>query len=177
MCATISWTLIIFFDYIGSGFIKKNGEKMSISEIFEGLTTVGLFISVILVFIELRRNGTSTRLNNNLIFTERHFNFRNLTINKDTADVIVRGRKGLDKLDEAEKLLFANYLLNTAQTASVMLLAGEGQLASTEIVKLQAARIIKDEWDTIGGREYWDQIKNDAPVVPHVRAGIAQVLD
>ena len=137
---------------------------MSISEIFEGLTTVGLFISVILVFIELRRNGTSTRLNNNLIFTERHFNFRNLTINKDTADVIVRGRKGLDKLDEAEKLLFANYLLNTAQTASVMLLAGEGQLASTEIVKLQAARIIKDEWDTIGGREYWEQIKNDAPV-------------
>ena len=53
---------------------------MSISEIFEGLTTVGLFISVILVFIELRRNGTSTRLNNNLIFTERHFNFRNLTM-------------------------------------------------------------------------------------------------
>ena len=150
---------------------------MSISEIFEGLTTVGLFISVILVFIELRRNGTSTSLNNNLIFKERHFNFRNLTIEKDTADVIVRGRKGLNKLDEAEKLLFANYLLNTAQTASVMLLAGEGQLASTEVVKLQAARIIKDEWDTIGGREYWEQIKNDTPVVPHVRAGIAQVLD
>ena len=85
--------------------------------------------------------------------------------------------KGLINLMKQKKLLFANYLLNTAQTASVMLLAGEGQLASTEVVKLQAARIIKDEWDTIGGREYWEQIKNDAPVVPHVRAGIAQVLD
>ena len=47
---------------------------MTISEIFAGLTTFGLFFSVLLVYLELRRNGIATRLNNNLIFTERHFN-------------------------------------------------------------------------------------------------------
>ena len=149
---------------------------MSISEIFEGLTTLGLFVYVVLVFIELRRNGLSTRLNNNLIFTERHFNLRNITMNHGCADIIVRGRKGLRNLDDAEQLVFKNYLLNAAQTASIMLLAAQGKLASAEVVRAQATRIVKDEWENNGGKDYWDEIKHDSPVVPHVRALIEQVL-
>ena len=93
---------------------------MSISEIFEGLTTLGLFVSVVLVF--------------------------------------------------------KNYLLNAVQTASIMLLAAQGKLASAEVVRAQATRIVKDEWDNNGGMDYWDEIKHDSPVVPHVRALIEQVL-
>jgi len=149
---------------------------MTVSEIFAGLTTIGLFFSVLLVYLELRRNGISTRLNNNLIFTERHFNLRNAMFDKNFSEVIIRGRKSLANLDEAEQLIFKMFLLNTAQTASVMLLAAEGQLASWEVVKKQASKIIKDEWDNEGGRELWEQIKDDPPVVPHVAAGIAKVL-
>lgn len=149
---------------------------MTISEIFAGLTTVGLFFSVLLVYLELRRNGTVTRLNNNLIFTERHFNLRNAMFDKNFSEVVVRGRESLANLDEAERLMFKSFLLNTAQTASVMLLAAEGQLASWEVVKKQASKIIKDEWDNVGGRELWEQIKDDPPVVPHVAAGIENVL-
>ena len=95
---------------------------------------------------------------------------------KNFSEVVVRGRKSLANLDEAERLMFKSFLLNTAQTASVMLLAAEGQLASCEVVKKQASKIIKDEWDNEGGRELWEQIKDDPPVVPHVAAGIAKVL-
>ena len=42
---------------------------MTLSEIFESLTAIGLFISVALVFTELRRNGKATRLNNSMLFT------------------------------------------------------------------------------------------------------------
>ena len=149
---------------------------MTISELFAGLTTVGLFFSVLLVYLELRRNGIATRLNNNLIFTESHFNLRNAMFDKNFPEVVVRGRESLANLDEAERLMFKSFLLNTAQTASVMLLAAEGQLASWEVVKKQASKIIKDEWDNVGGRELWEQIKDDPPVVPHVAAGIENVL-
>ena len=97
---------------------------MTLSEIFEGLTAIGLFISVALVFTELRRNGKATRLNNSIRFTERHFNLRNLTLKQDLADVIVRGRQGLDHLSKTEQLIFTSYLLNTAQTASILILNG-----------------------------------------------------
>ena len=75
---------------------------MTISEIFAGLTTVGLFFSVLLVYLELRRNGIATRLNNNLIFTERHFNLRNAMFDKNFSEVVVRGRESLANLDEAD---------------------------------------------------------------------------
>ena len=42
---------------------------MTLSEIFEGLTAIGLFISVALVFSELRRNGMEARLNNWINYT------------------------------------------------------------------------------------------------------------
>ena len=103
---------------------------MTISEIFAGLTTFGLFFSVLLVYLELRRNGIATRLNNNLIFTERHFNLRNAMFSKNFSEVVVRGRKSLANLDEAEHLIFKIFLLHTAQTAKVMLLAADGQLES-----------------------------------------------
>ena len=95
---------------------------------------------------------------------------------KNFSEVVVRGRESLANLDEAERLMFKSFLLNTAKTASVMLLAAEGQLASWEVVKKQASKIIKDEWDNVGGRELWEQIKDDPPVVPHVAAGIENVL-
>ena len=133
---------------------------MTLSEIFEGLTAIGLFISVALVFTELRRNGKATRLNNSIRFTERHFNLRNLTLNQDLADVIVRGRQGLEHLSKTEQLIFTNYLLNTAQTASILILNGEGERMNPEIAEKQAMRIVRDEWDNQGGREYWNLIKS-----------------
>ena len=150
---------------------------MTLSEIFEGLTAIGFFISVALVFTELRRNGKATRLNNSMLFTERHFNLRNLTLNHAMADVIVRGRQGLKYLSETEQLMFTNYLLNTAQTASMMSMGGAGQQVDNNIAALQTLKIIKNEWDNTGGRQYWNNIKNDAPVVPPVRALIQQVLE
>ena len=149
---------------------------MTLSEIFEGLTAIGLFISVALVFTELRRNGKATRLNNSMLFTERHFNLRNLTLSQDLADVIVRGRQGLEHLSKTEQLIFTNYLLNTAQTASILILNGEGKRVTPEIAEKQALRIVRDEWDNKGGREYWNLIKNDPPVVPHVKVQLAQAM-
>ena len=150
---------------------------MTLSEIFEGLTAIGLFLSLALVFIELRRNGKATRLNNSIRFTERHFNLRNLTLNQDLADVIVRGRQGLEHLSKTEQLIFTNYLLNTAQTASILLLNGEGNKMTSKMAEKQSMRIVRDEWDNQGGSEYWNLIKNDPPVVPLVKAQLTQVME
>ena len=49
---------------------------MTLSEIFEGLTAIGLFMSVALVFSELRRNGMEARLNNWINYTQRVFDAR-----------------------------------------------------------------------------------------------------
>ena len=150
---------------------------MTLSEIFEALTAVGLFISVALVYTELRRNGATTRIHNSMLFTERHFNLRNLTLNKEMADIIVRGRLGLEELSEPEQFIFASYLLNTAQTASIISYGGAGRGVNSKIALHQTSNIIRGEWDNQGGREYWDKIKNDPPVVPQVRDMIKRVLE
>ena len=150
---------------------------MTLSEIFEGLTAIGLFLSVALVFIELRRNGKSSRLNNSIRFTERHFNLRNLTLNQDLADVIVRGRQGLEHLSKTEQLIFTSYLLNTAQTASILLLNGEGNKMTSKMAEKQSMRIVRDEWDNQGGSEYWNLINNDPPVVTLVKAQLTLVME
>ena len=150
---------------------------MTLSEIFEGLTAIGLFISVALVFVELRRNGRSSRLNNSILFTERHFNLRNQTLNQEMAEIIMKGRKGLEQLNETEKFMFCSYLLNTALTGSLMISGNAGKNLTAGTAEAQGARIIKDEWDNQGGREYWNKIKNDPPLVPHSRALVERVLE
>ena len=75
---------------------------MTLSEIFEGLTAIGLFLSVALVFIELRRNAKLTRLNNSILFTERHFLLRAQTYDQELATIIVKGRTGLKNLSEPD---------------------------------------------------------------------------
>ena len=119
---------------------------MTLSEIFEGLTAIGLFLSVALVFIELRRNGKSSRLNNSIRFTERHFNLRNLTLSQDLADVIVRGRQGLEHLSKTEQLIFTNYLVNTAQTASILILNGEGKRVLKTLIKVEEKSFFSCGW-------------------------------
>ena len=61
---------------------------MTLSEIFEGLTAIGLFISVALVFSELRRNGMEARLNNWINYTQRVFDSRNTAVDLNVADII-----------------------------------------------------------------------------------------
>ena len=150
---------------------------MTLSEIFEGLTAIGLFISVALVFVELRRNGRSSRLNNSILFTERHFNLRNQTLNQELAEIIMKGCKGLEQLNETEQFMFCSYLLNTALTGSLMISGNAGKNLTAGTAEAQGSRIIKDEWDNQGGREYWNKIKNDPPLVPHSRALVERVLE
>lgn len=52
--------------------------------------------------------------------------------------------------------------------------AGKNLTAGT--AEAQGSHIIKDEWDNKGGREYWNKIKNDPPLVPHSRALVEKVL-
>ena len=119
---------------------------MTLSEIFEGLTAIGLFISVALVFVELRRNGRSSRLHNSILFTERHFNLRNQTLNQELAEIIMKGRKGLEQLNETEQFIFCSYLLNTALTGSLMMSGNAGKNLTARTAESQGSRVVKDEW-------------------------------
>ena len=138
---------------------------MTLSEIFEGLTAIGLFMSVALVFSELRRNGMEARLNNWINYTQRVFDARNTVVDLDIADIIVRGRKNLQNLSETEQLVFKKYLLNSALTAmSFTVLGGRGKYGET-IGKEQSLRLVKEEWDNDGVREYWAEIRTNPPMV------------
>jgi len=138
---------------------------MTLSEIFEGLTAIGLFMSVALVFSELRRNGMEARLNNWINYTQRVFDARNTVVDLDIADIIVRGRKNLQNLSETEQLVFKKYLLNSALTAmSFTVLGGCGKYGET-IGKEQSLRLVKEEWDNDIAREYWAEIRTNPPMV------------
>lgn len=150
---------------------------MSISDIIEAFTASALFISVGMVFIELRRNGKAYRLNNALNFTERLFQLRNLSIDIEIAEILVKGRADLYALNDAEQIVFKNYLLNTAQTASVMLLAREGQTLDNYNIKRFAIKIILAEWNNKGGRTYWREINEGAPLVQHVMDILREAFD
>lgn len=149
---------------------------MTLSEIFEGLTAIGLFVSVALVYIELRRNGMEARLDNWINYTQRVFESRNTAIDLSVADVVVRGRNGLQNLSEVERMVFEKYLLNCALTAMTFtVLGGRGKYGEETGVQ-QSFRIVKEEWDNLGAREYWNEIRAEPPLVDDVKALIDNVL-
>ena len=138
---------------------------MTLSEIFEGLTAIGLFMSVALVFSELRRNGMEARLNNWINYTQRVFDAQNTVVGLDIADIIVRGRKNLQNLSETEQQVFKKYLLNSALTVmSFTVLGGRGKYGETT-GKEQSLRLVKEEWDNDRAREYWAEIRTNPPMV------------
>ena len=73
--------------------------------------------------------------------------------------------------------MFCSYLLNTALTGSLMMSGNAGKNLTAGTAEAQGSRIVKDEWDNKGGREYWNKIKNDPPLVPHSRALVETVLE
>ena len=149
---------------------------MTLSEIFEGLTAIGLFISVALVFSELRRNGMEARLNNWINYTQRVFDSRNTAVDLDVADIIVRGQKNLQNLTEPEQMVFKKYLLNSALTAmSFTVLGGRGKYGE-ETGREQSLRLVKEEWDNNGAREYWAEIRTTPPMVKDAQLLVDEVL-
>ena len=149
---------------------------MTLSEIFEGLTAIGLFISVALVFSELRRNGMEARLNNWINYTQRVFDSRNTAVDLDVANIIVRGQKNLQNLTEPEQMVFKKYLLNSALTAmSFTVLGGRGRYGE-ETGREQSLRLVKEEWDNNGAREYWAEIRTTPPMVKDTQLLVDEVL-
>lgn len=149
---------------------------MTLSEIFEGLTAIGLFISVALVFSELRRNGMEARLNNWINYTQRVFESRNTAVDLDIADIVVRGQKNLQNLTEAEQMVFKKYLLNSALTAmSFTVLGGRGKYGK-ETGREQSLRLVREEWDNNGAREYWAEIRKTPPMVKDTQLLVDEVL-
>ena len=95
----------------------------------------------------------------------------------DKVNCQLKGRTGPEQLNETEQFMFSSYLLNTALTGSLMISGNAGKNLTSGTALAQGSRIIKDEWDNKGGREYWNKIKNDPPLVPHSRALVERVLE
>ena len=105
------------------------------------------------------------RLNNWINYTQRVFDARNTVVDLDIADIIVWGRRNLQNLSETEQLVFKKYLLNSALTAmSFTVLGGRGKYGETT-GKEQSLRLVKEEWDYDGAREYWAEIRTNPPMV------------
>ena len=60
------------------------------------------------------QNGIEARLNNWINYTQRVFDARNVAVDLDVANIIVRGRKNLQNLKETEQMVFKKYLLKIA---------------------------------------------------------------
>lgn len=56
------------------------------------------------------QNGIEARLNNWINYTQRVFDARNVAVDLDVANIIVRGRKNLQNLKETEQMVFKKYL-------------------------------------------------------------------
>jgi|TARA_B110000259_G_scaffold163962_1_gene189682 hypothetical protein len=95
----------------------------------------------------------------------------------DKVNCQLKGRTGPEQLNETEQFMFSSYLLNTALTGSLTISGNAGKNLTSGTALAQGSRIIKDEWDNKGGREYSDLIKNDPPLVPHSRALVKRVLE
>ena len=56
------------------------------------------------------QNGIEARLNNWINYTQGVFDARNVAVDLDVANIIVRGRKNLQNLKETEQMVFKKYL-------------------------------------------------------------------
>ena len=122
------------------------------------------------------QNGIDARLNNWINYTQRVFDARNVAVDLDVANIIVRGRKNLQNLKETEQMVFKKYLLNTALTAiSFSVLGGRdkyGEITGKE----QSLSLAKEKWNNDGAREYWTEIRTNLPVVNYIKLLVDKAL-
>ena len=140
------------------------------------LTTIGIFLSLIFVGVEVHQNTIETKYQNFLAATQRTTDFRARSMDRATLSVVHKGREDIDQLDAIEKEIFIKHLMLTQQAAMALnALRGRGltDAASTNRV---AKQLIQSEWDHPGPRKWWEGVRADPPMPINVAEFIDEAL-
>lgn len=147
------------------------------ADIADLLTALAVLVSLIFVLIELRRSNAETKLANSLHLTEIVTSVRAITDSPDMADIVMRGRAGMEHLTPAERMVYQKFLLrvlhaaNTVRRVSTLSIEGERENHGVAIRQLRA------EWDHPGPRDWWRETRANAPVVASAATLADEALD
>lgn len=129
----------------------------------QAFTTLGIFLSLIFVILEVHQSNTESRFSNFLAVTGRIMAFRKRFGEPHYVDIVLRGRTDIKQLSEIEAEIFQQHLLDVEIVAqSAYRLRGRA-FANSDTNRLQAIRLLKMEWDHPGPREWWTEIRRDPP--------------
>jgi|GEM_PF-784330 len=140
------------------------------------LTTLGVLVSVIFVWVELKRSNRENRLGNWFHATGRLNDYRENLTDPALNALILRGRKDINALKPEEAEAFKHHLLQNQLAAQTFIrLQGLG-IEPTKVSIRAFRKIVLEAWDHPGPRAWWTEIRADPPVVPTVAALIDEIL-
>jgi hypothetical protein len=80
------------------------------------IAAAGVIVSLLFVYLELRRGNRETSHHQSQHVIAKMNDYRGLTNDPALADIVLRGRKGLSHLTDAENLTFDRYLRQVVTT-------------------------------------------------------------
>lgn len=148
-----------------------------VADIADLLTALGVIISLLFVLFELRHTNREGRLANSLALTQIVSHVRGLTDDPVMADIVIRGRKSMDDLSEAEAMVYQKYLLRVVHTWVSVYRVAERSLAGRAANQSVAIESVRAEWDYPGPRDWWLSVRDKPPFVPAAKQLLEEALD
>jgi len=148
-----------------------------IAPVADLVTAIAVLVSLILVLIELRRSTAETKLANSLKLTEIVSSLRAITDDLDLADIVLRGRGGMEHLTPVEQMVYQKFLLRVLHTANTIRRVSTLSIEGDRENKVIALRQLRAEWVHPGPRDWWQKIRANAPVAASAAALANEALD
>ena len=123
------------------------------------LTALGMIVSLIFVYIELRRGNRETSHHQSQNVIARMNEYRSLTNDPVLADIILRGRADMDQLSDVERLTFDRYLRQVVTTIMAVKTSLRTGHAERSVIDYLVWTSIRDELCHPGAEQWYGNPK------------------
>lgn len=144
-----------------------------LAQIIASVAVVG---SLLFLGSEVRQNARQTRLSNWESSIDRFNTLWSRTNDVGLADIIVRGRKGLSGLTEAENLTFYNYYEELVISYESMAMTGDHPTATTKQLVGLATKHLRYHFSFPGVQQWWLVWSKNAGPPPVMTALINEAI-
>jgi len=136
---------------------------LTLSNLVDLIEGVGVIASLIFVGFQIRANTKQSRLKNWEAMIDRFINHHATLMEITNSEIISKGRKKFNSLNDQEKIIFDAYYYNTILAYEVIVVTAENQVHKQDLLKMPQMHL-NDIFSYPGAREWYMQ--KDRPHSP-----------
>ena len=144
--------------------------------LLEAAAAIGVIVTMLFVGLELRRSNIETFLSNTREQLKLLSVFKSATNDPYMADLVCRGRRSFDDLNDSEKIAFGLYLEQGIHASMAVYYHSGRDITDTKASIQSSERHLKAILDHPGARQWWAQERDRSPLIDFGRNRVDEVL-